>query len=194
MQVNRFSIVLFFMLIIGCAKSNLSPKEMIKWIENKENGLIKEETIDGAKYTVSLHPSQYMKARAIIENDSFMLANCNDQNCSVVVKMEPTDKHTQFLTLGAINNQEPFGRINYYLNGIQNDIKVLNGADTLKVENLIYERLYNVSPAQLILFGFKAKDINQSIKVIIEDRAINSGKMQFEYSSKILSSIPNIKE
>lgn len=194
MQVNRFLIVLFGMLIIGCTKSNLSPKEMIKWIENKENGLIKEETIDGAKYTVSLHPSQYMKARAIIENDSFMLANCNDQNCSVVVKMEPTDKHTQFLTLGATNKQEPFGRINYYLNGIQNDIKVVNGEDTLKVENLVYERLYNVSPSQLILFGFKAKDINQPIKVIIEDRAINTGKMQFEYSSKILSSIPKIKE
>ncbi len=193
MQVNKFLVLGLSLLFIGCSKSNLSPKEMITWLEDKENGLIKQEIIDGAKYTVTLHPSQYLEARAIIENDSFMLANCNDQNCSIIVKMEPTDNQTQFLKLGVVQKEEPFGRINYYMNGFQNDIKILNGDDTLTVENLIYERLYNVSPAQLILFGFKVKNFNNSIKVIFEDRAINTGKMQFEFSSDVLTSIPRIK-
>lgn len=194
MQVNRLSLLFFCTLIISCTKSDLAPAELIKWIENKENGLIKEETIDGAKYTISLHPSQYMKARAIIEKDSFMLANYKDHNYSVVVKMEPSDNQTQFLILGAIDKSEPFGRINYYLNGIQNDIKVLNGEDTLAVENLVYERLYNVSPAQLILFGFDVKNIAKPIKIIIDDRAIGTGKMQFEFNEKTLQSIPQIKD
>ena len=108
--------------------------------------------------------------------------------------MEPSDNQTQFLTLGAIDKSEPFGRINYYLNGIQNDIKVLNGEDTLAVENLVYERLYNVSPAQLILFGFDVKNIAKPIKIIIDDRAIGTGKMQFEFNEKTLQSIPQIKD
>src|SRR5690606_10226785 len=126
--------------------------------------------------------------------DTLVNRNHSDRNHSFVVLMEPVDGHTQFLTIGAQHKAEPFERINYYLNEISQDIRLVSGIDTLYPLNVVYERYYNVSPSQRLVLAFEADSIvmNTGMKLIIEDRAISTGKLAFNYSTKLLKSIPNL--
>lgn len=193
MQIKDIEVskILFLVIIAisSCNKIGLSKKDYLSWINNPDNGLIKREVISDAIYTLALRPNDYLK----IYSDSMDQMNQDVKgNISFVLKMSPNDGRTQFLNIGNISDQEYYRRINYYLNEFQNDIKLINGSDTFSPLNIIYERYYNISPSQSLVFGFESIDIEKEIKLIINDRAINTGDINFIYKEGILDEIPKL--
>ncbi len=182
------------LLVLGCKQPNLSPEMYIRWINNVSNGLVKEEIVGNVKYTVAYRPADYQLATGLLGNDSSLVAASKDDNFSFVIKMEPTDGKTQVLTINALNQQEPFERISYYLSDMQNDIQLIEGKDTLYADNFIYERYYNLSPAQNFLVGFTHKQLKEGndLILVINDRALNTGRIHFRFDADILKKIPQL--
>jgi hypothetical protein len=181
--------------IIACKTESLEPSALINWVHNRDNGLIKEEVIGEAKYTVMYIPPQYLLAKSLINNDSFAIKLNSESNHCFVIKMEPLDGNSQFLTLGAMERSEPYERINYYMNDIAQDISILVGNDTVNIDNLVLERYYNVSPAQNLVVAFRTDRTDlkgKDIRLTLNDRAIHTGLMNFEFSSSLIKGIPNL--
>lgn len=193
MQVNSIFLTILLVLM-GCETKELEPEQYIRWVDDKENGLIKEESIGKIKYTVSYRPSDYQKAKYLLDNDTFGLKHSETKNHAFIVKMEPIDGKTQILTINAREKEEPFQRINYYLSEAQNYISLLEGADTVNVSNYIYERFYNVSPAQNLVMGFQQnQNLGESdLSFIMEDKIFNTGKIIFNFSKTDLKNIPKL--
>lgn len=197
MLANR---IVFFtcvlLLINACKTESMEPRALIDWVHNRDNGLIKEELIGEAKYTVMYMPPQYLLAKSLINKDSFSINYNSDCNHCFVIKMEPVDGNSQFLTLGAKEKNEPYERINYYMNDIAKDIKILVGNDTVNIDNIVLERYYNVSPAQNLVLAFRYNQTemkDKNIRLTLNDRAIQTGRMNFEYSSSRINDIPKLK-
>lgn len=182
-------------LLVGCGRQTLQSEDYIKWIEDSKNGLVKTETYGKVKYTVAYRPADYNKAKSLLNNDSFQITNSNKKNHSFIIKMEPVDGKTQVLVIDAIEKQEPFQRINYYLSEAQNHIKLIEGNDTLPSTNYIYERYYNLSPSQNMVIGFEQKQAlgSNDLVFILEDKIFNTGKIAFNFNQKTLKNIPILK-
>jgi hypothetical protein len=193
MQENK--VYIFILLILcGCGSKELTPEEYVKWIDNKSNGMIKQETIGKVKYTVVYRPSDYQKAKAYISDDTFGLKHSKSDNHSFIVRMEPVDGKTQVLTIDASDKEEPFQRINYYLSEAPKHMQLLEGNDTMGVESYLFERYYNVSPAQNLVAGFhRGADLGESdLSFILEDKVLNTGKIYFNFSKSALKNIPKL--
>jgi hypothetical protein len=194
--VNKLSIsILSIILLSACGKKTLSPQAYMAWINDTNNGLIKSETFGKVKYTIAYRPSDYNKAKALIENDSLSLKNSQIMHHSFILKMEPVDGTTQVLTIDAAEKQEPFQRINYYLSEAQQYFQLIEGKDTLPSNNYIYERYYNLSPTQNMVVGFDQKHPlgSNELTFILEDKIFNTGKIAYNFSSTTLQNIPILK-
>lgn len=185
---------LLSVIVCGCKQEKLSPGKFMQWVDDYDHGLVKQEIVGKVKYTVAYRPWSYQLARRLASGDSFALKSSEARNHCFIVKMEPVDGRTPVLTIDAAQKEEPFMRINYYLEQAQQDIQLLEGADTLKVQSYIYERLYNVSPAQTLVIGFSQHDSlgSKDIDFIMEDKALSTGKMTFHFSKEILKHIPQL--
>ncbi len=165
------------------------------WVNDANNGLIKTETFGKVKYTIAYRPSDYNKAKALLENDSLSLKNSQIVHHSFIIKMEPVDGKTQVLTIDAAEKQEPFQRINYYLSEAQQYLQLIEGKDTLPTSNYIYERYYNLSPTQNMVVGFDQKHPlgSNELTFILEDKIFSTGKIAYNFSSTTLQNIPILK-
>ena len=192
--VNRILFMLI-MLLTACGKSTLAPEAYVNWIDDKNNGCIKSETIGKIKYTVIYRPSDYSIAKGYLNKRENYKTIVPGQHHSFVVKMEPLDGKTPVLTIDAKAKEEPFERINYYLNEAQYYIEMTEGKDTMPVNNYIYERYYNLSPDQSLVLGFdqKYKLGEKEITLIIEDKIFNTGKVAFNFSESTLNKIPQLR-
>jgi hypothetical protein len=56
----QYGLVAIIILLWGCTKSIHSEKEFYNWLNNPDNGLLKEKEIDGIKYTVKYLPVEYL--------------------------------------------------------------------------------------------------------------------------------------
>ncbi len=198
MPANRIAFYACILLLVNaCKPKSLEPSDLISWVQNRDNGLVKEEVIGEAKYTVMYMPPQYLLAKSLLNLDSFAINSNSDCNHCFVIKMEPVDGKSQFLTLGAMGKSEPYERINYYMNDIAQDINILVGNDTVCMDNLVLERYYNVSPSQNLVVAFRTPGADmqgKGVRLSINDRSIHTGQMNFEFSSSLMKDIPKLKK
>lgn len=193
MRVNRFWMVICI-FIVSCSKKELTPSQFLLWLADKDNGLVKEEVVEGVRYIVSYKPSEYEIAKSIVDRDSNIKRKSGVNHHSFVIRMEPEDGKTQVLTINTRNKEEPYQRINYYLSQAQHDIKLIEGNDTMHAVACIYERYYNISPVQNLVIGFSGKNKPHDNDLIlqVEDRAIGTGILRFRFRKEILNNIPNL--
>lgn len=193
-MVNKICIYMITItLVFSCTEKSLRPNEYIKWIDNKENGLIQEEEYRNVRYIVSYKPTEYNLAKAILNQDSLLLKN-QINNHTFIVKMEPIDGKTPVLLLEAQTKEEPFQRINYYFTEAPNYIKLIDGIDTISNNSYIYERLYNLTPNQSFVIGFEQKHQigNQDIVLSLEDKVFNTGIINFRFKERVLKNLPKL--
>lgn len=179
------------LLFGSCKPSSMSPAAWIKWAEKKENGLKQTMEINGIRYMVMYKPVQYLQAKALM---SGITAKTDTTLLEFNIRMEPVDGKTNVLAVGTESKDQAMARVEYYNAEIGNDIKLVIGKDTLYPGNLIYERYYNISPAQTIIVGFDAgKKQKTEFKLIMNDRAIQTGNMLFVFDIDQLTGLPKLE-
>jgi hypothetical protein len=193
-MTNKLLIGLVILMLGACKPKQLSPEQYMGWVNDKDNGLVKTETIGKVKYTVVYRPNDYQLAKSLIDQDSFALKSSKARNHAFIIKMEPADGKTQVLTIDATEREEPFQRINYYLSEAQQYISLVEGNDTLAPNNYIYERYYNVSPSQNLVLGFSQnKGLgSQDLQLVVEDKIFKTGKIYFRFDASTLKDIPKL--
>ncbi len=86
-------------------------------------------------------------------------------------------------------------RLNYLLHGLQNDIIIIEGNDTLTVLDIHLERLYGIVNYNKVLLTFKRVPENDFIEknFLIRDRQDKGKPMRFLINSEDLKKLPTIR-
>lgn len=187
--------VLAMAILSACSKKELNPTEYMNWVRENSNVLSKVVEVGDVKYTAILRTPEYNIAKSYIEKDTMLRNNTQKGTIAIVLKMEPLDGKTQVLTIGANRKEEPFERINYYMNGVAEDIQLFEGNDTLRIASFLYERYYNLSPSQNLVSGFICKKQLGETDLVyeIDDQALKYGKIRFEFEKSLLGDLPKLK-
>ncbi len=117
---------------IGCGKKVLTPTEYVTWIENADNGIRIERTNDRFKYQLQLKPPLYI----VIRERTGQLHSL-DELAGYAKEFD----NLQYFTLKIAQRGEPSSSaesiqhfdadMNYLSYGFQNDIRLIDGCDTL---------------------------------------------------------------
>lgn len=188
----------------------LAPADYLNWIENGKNGLLVTKTISDLNFSVFYKPYEYIVLK---ENEDSTLKpdelknkiNELNQMQYFTFRITAPSSSNELLKYKLLSQDEYFARVEYFSFKMQDDLKLVDGNDTLRCELFHFERIYNLAPYCTFVIGFPlskeqitSNTQNQPYKlrdktIVFEDKIFNSGIVKLTFESKILNHIPKLK-
>lgn len=196
---NKFSVLLLAVCLLSACKYYdwLSAEDYISYVENEENGMVKNIEIDGWKYNIQYKPADYIllhehNTEAENRERKKQLEGTAWFNITVIQKDgkgSPLRYH--------VNTQEEYqSRYNYYLYQAGSDISLVWNGDTLHPVSYIFENNYNLAPQETMVAGFilpeKATEKVTDVQLVYKDRLLGTGIIKAKFYQKDISSLPQL--
>ncbi|MBA3680482.1 MAG: hypothetical protein H0W73_04860 [Bacteroidetes bacterium] len=172
-----------------------APEELVSFIDNTENGYIKNKKFGKVTYISILKPVDYMLAQKKISdsNKNYKKSDFEDlQYFDLRIKIE--DFKMEFIKYDLSSTGQYQERINYCAFNMQNDISLIDGKDTLNCVLYHFERAFDVIPYGHFILGFENKN-KKSINaktLCFDDKLFNNGIIKFTYSPSFLAKEPTL--
>ncbi|MCU0436195.1 MAG: hypothetical protein MUC87_22250 [Bacteroidia bacterium] len=181
------------------AVPELSPAEYISWVEDAENGLHQEKTIGALRFSMQYKPADYVVLQDVKrtnfsspEWDSLTKEVSDMQYYTLQIGTADGKDITRF-NLG--NDQEYYARQEYLSAGMQKDIQLVDGTDTLNCLMYHYERTYGISPDAKVVLAFDNKAPKTALQnktLILNDNHFGTGIIMLSIDAGSLRSIPQL--
>lgn len=193
--INLFIIILSIVaisFISGCRPGKLSPEAYLQWVEDPENGLQMSREMGGFRIIARMMPEQYWDLKQgsktnEIEEDS------DSRIRYFQLRIEPKDKETEVLKAGINDEQTYQERLTYFKYGMQKDLYLVQGTDSLKAVLYHYEQSFGLTPFTTSLIAFEDKiDYPSSQTLVFDDQNLGIGPVKFSFSQATLSQIPQL--
>lgn len=203
-KLSKLAIVFLIVLVISGVvygfsyreiQNKLEPKEYITWINNEENGLIKNNTIEDYSYRCQYLPLEYFLAKYPNQRFSDIEKNKFINTISLAFEFIPQKTDDAVLSPDIIGHDKYSERL-YYLNSeAKKDFKLVINTDTLNCMSLNYENPFSLSKNLKIMLEFDHQNTSSmdDFTLIYEDNLLGGGILKFHFTSSNLSSIPKLK-
>lgn len=186
--------------LIGCGNTKLPPAEYIRYIEDADNGLKKDKTVNDFSFRLQYKPSEYIvlresKADNLPDEKKFSSRKAElDSFYFFNLDIYSSDKKTSVLSYKIKNDEEYYSRMNYFISHAQADIKLVTDADTLPCALYHFERTYDLSPYNTIVLGFKKSALStRNLYFIFDEKTLGAGQINFEIDKNKIKNIPQLK-
>lgn len=197
----------------GCGEfKSLKPVQYVKWVEDIDNGLKVEKLIGDYMFAVQYKPLEYcvLKAeRNLNISEQEMNAKMKEiEGLQYFTFQISTKNGSGELLRSGINDKDEKAelekRIDYFSSKMQNDIKLIDGQDTLHCVLFHFERTYNLTPYSNFNLGFeygseekssgttRAPLTYKSKRLVYNDHAFNAGAVELMIKEENLNKIPNL--
>lgn len=187
-------------------KATVSFNELVKWINDKDNGLIKESSIQGLKITLKYLPAQYLALREVETNmsgqDFDSLLSVYKWSHSFLMILGPDeDKGEQFdiMYLNTSGYDDYTQRV-YDMNfNIKNYISLKTPQKKYSPVMTNLENVYGLNKSRNIYVVFTPQKENEdmlsaeNLDFIFNDEIFNTGIHHFIFDKKDIENIPNVK-
>jgi hypothetical protein len=188
---------------------SLKPVEYVAWVEDMKNGLKVEKVIDDYIFSLQYKPLDYTVLKAerkpgVSEQElNKKVAEIADLQY-FTFQISSKTGGGELLKSGINGKDEYEKRIQYFSSAMQNDIKLIDGKDTLPCVLFHFERTYNLTPYTNFDLGFeygveekKARLAHLPIEyksktLLYNDHALNVRAVEVVVKNENLNKIPNL--
>lgn len=197
-MVSRF--LLLAILVCGCnSKTDLTPGEYISFMENEKNDFRSTITSGKIRYTFQYKPAEYIafkeSGQSEFNNEKF--AKRIDDLAytawfNVYIEMEESEVNP---IKNQVNSLDEYNqRVVYFLDRAKNSFSLLYGGEEMPLAGYHFENNYGLTPADVIVIGFKIPDSKPEKEIVLEysDRLFGNELMKNRVSKKQLSNIPSV--
>lgn len=192
--------------LFSCSNTFLKPSDFVEWVKNEENGLFKEKDIQVVKVAAQYKPVEYVIANEMRTNDiqeelfekrKEELEGLQYFNIQISIN-QPNYDVTNY---NVFNEQDKEKRLKYLSFGLQNDIHLVEGQDTLPCLLYHFERSYDVKPHRTFVVAFDntKNNVKEDIKkkmdktIVIDSPIFNTGPIKLKFKKEDLYKLPSIK-
>jgi hypothetical protein len=186
--------------LLSCGNENLIPSDYVTWVNNSENGLLKKKTIPPLTVEALYKPLAYIIANEQRSNDiSKEIYQARIEELGTLqyytLKLGIIDEKLDVTNYEVTNNAQQQERLNYLSFSMQNDIKLIEGKDTLPCKVFHFERSYDLSSSRTFVLAFeRTKSTNNQSKTLILDLPyFKTGPIKLNYKTSDLEAIPSLK-
>jgi hypothetical protein len=181
-------------------KSVLSVNEMKEFVVNVDHGLLKSKQIDEVTYSAKYKPVDYIIAmetrdekltRAIYKEKHDELSGLQYFD----LRIEIDKANGELLKYALRSGSQYESRVTYLAFDIKNDIKLVDGNDTLECVMSHFERVYDIVPYATILLGFKdtGGNLMHEKTLVFHDKLFGKGIIKFTFLPADLQTIPQLE-
>ncbi|MBU0764601.1 MAG: hypothetical protein KJ607_07185 [Bacteroidetes bacterium] len=169
----------------------------MKYITDETNGLRIKKTIGDYVFIAQYKPADFIVLQNDLyepENDAGLLSEADKLRGFHYIDLRiNTTIGNHVLKNGLSDENEYYDRIQYFVSGVQNDITLTEGTDTL-ICNLCHFEYNDLSPSITLVLGFERKnrDVgNAGMVLTYNDRIFNTGIVKIRFGKDDLNSIPD---
>lgn len=197
-KMKLLSIVIFSLVIlISCKKSEYSPAEFVEWVEDKNNGLLQDQDRKEYRYSFLLKPKEYLVLKSMKANDLsgdlFLKALEDYENLNYASLWIESNNGQPILKRQAASDNNELAM--YYSFGLQKDLFLLEGNDTLKCVYAHQVQDGGISNRLHFLLAFE-QSRNKEIKsktFLYRHSIANEENILFTFDMQDFSKVPKIQ-
>lgn len=185
--------------VLKHVNEQLPLNEFISWTVNEENGLAKMKKINDIDFKIAYLTAPqlaYMelKGRPYSKEEFEQTLQNYTSMTYFNFRVELNGGSGELLKYQLHSAQQYDQRINYMAFGMEKDICLVQGTDTLNPGMYHFERIYDVAPYATVMLAFDNKkfDKTKAFSVIYNDRLFNKGYIKYMYKSNQLIDLPNL--
>lgn len=201
MQVIKYLLYGILLLSLSsCGNENLIPSDYVTWVNNEENGLLKKKTVQPLEIEAVYKPLPYIIANEKRTNEIPQIeydkrAKELEGMHYFTVKLSIIGGKLDITNFEVETDAQQQERLAYLSFAMQDDIKLVEGTDTLPCALYHFERSYDLAPYRTFVLGFEQKEENKTKdKTLVLDLAyFRTGPIKLNFASSDLARIPNLK-
>ena len=177
----------------------LPLNEFVSWVADTKNELSKSKEITDIDYRICYLPAESM-AYMELKNENFSQEQFK-QSCKYYTDMsyfnfriELKQGSGELLKYHLNSPQQYNDRINYMAFGMQKDVFLIQGKDTLYSGLYHFERIFEVAPYATVMLAFDNKKFKREkeFTIVFNDRLFNKGYIKYNYKSNQLIDLPKL--
>ncbi|MFL5763544.1 MAG: hypothetical protein ACJ77K_06335 [Bacteroidia bacterium] len=216
--MNKLIMISFTGLVIsGCGRSiqeqrsnidhtglpnrntQLELPQYAAWVQNEENDLVKNKTINDVNYQVAFLPVEFMAYTELKHQEyteqQFKETKAHYAGMSYFkLRIEVKDHTGEILKYELSSAQQYNQRLDYMAFRMQNDLCIVQGKDTLYPGLYHFERSYDLAPFADVMLAFDNQKFHpeEEFTIVYNDQLFNKGYLKYIYHQKQLIDLPNI--
>jgi len=192
-EVSKIGLIsLMFFVASACGKSEFTPDGYISYVNDKKNGYIQTEKIGDIEITAQYRTPEYM-AIEDVGTDRLTTEALNktlgDKKGAhyILLQIADANKKSDPLEQGISDKEHYFLRIGHLVSGIDKDVLLVDGKDTLPCSIHHFERSYHLTHYHTVLFVFerKTEEASDDLKLIYNDHLLGLNKINFVFDKQV---------
>ena len=189
-------------LFWACGTPELAPADYVAWVQEAEHGLMQKRHISPLEVTALYKPLPYLIAQEersnTIDPEHYQarteaLQGLQYYTLQVAIEGQGDRDVTNYQVANGADQQ---ARLAYLSFGMQQDIQLIQGSDTLPCRLFHFERSYDLVPHRTFVLAFEQPEgapSTQARTLVVELAPFNTGPLKFHYSTETLARIPSLK-
>jgi len=190
---------IFFYSIISfsCSLNSLSPDDYLKWMAEHRMQLSASQRQGDVTATLIYLPADWLSINEAGAQHPEQIAGAQKEYVELEyyrLRLAASSGQGDILQLEASSTDDYYQRVEYFSFGLQNDLRLLVGPDTLSCRLFHFERNYGAAPYMDFMLGFdqqEGKGFDRTL--IFYDRVYSNNTIQLTIPIKDITSIPYLK-
>ncbi len=191
-------IIVLICTLAACQKRSLTPMEYVSWVNKEDNGCLVKKEIGQFEFALQYKPIEYVVLME--EKDEHLKKQVLEKRMTELKGMQyytlkiTSKEGKEFLKTGISSEEEYYGRLQYFVSAMQDDLALIEGKDTLPCLLYHFERNYGLAPYNNIVLGFKTGNEGKAEDktLIYEDQVLGLGPVRLTINGKDISNTPNL--
>lgn len=194
-------------ILLGCSRSEpTSIQNYTQWFQQPEHGFVKAQKVHDLNYHLQYMPPQYLAVSELLKSDSLdagaldSLVDYYSQSTYFMLRFFPSRESTQTQTIDliagtSIDYEAYRERLDMLYFHLGENMKLISGDDTVHPTLFHYERGFDATAIQRVIFAFPKSNAElRHVVLMYDDMIFNSGiqKYQFDIHELKIPKIPRV--
>lgn len=190
--------IILLLGLCSCGKEQLLPADYVAWVQDEDNGLRVGKTVDSYDFTLQYRPLEYIvamenKGNAGIHHDSVQKRIKELEVLQYYTLKIASREGKEVIATGISSEAEYYARMEYFTSGIENDLVLVQGKDTLPCRLFHFERNYQLAPYNNIVVAFDSSSVKADRTFIYDDQVLGIGPVQLTLKASAIENTPQLK-
>jgi hypothetical protein len=195
-SIKKNSFCFLALILFSCKSDSLSPDAYQNWVKEHYDLLNTSQQNENIITSLTYLPINWLAINEVgVKYPKKILAAKNEYEGLEYfrLRISATSGQGDLLQLNAASTDDYYQRVEYFSFGMQDDLRLIMGSDTLPCSLFHYERNYGAAPYLDFMLGFAIKEISHlDYTLLYYDRVYAKSLIQMTIPISNINSIPTL--
>ena len=195
---NLLFLSLLFLACFSSCEQEMLPGELVRYVTAPENGLRQIKNVGAFELDLQYKPMAYVIANEFrsneLEESKYAKRQKELEGLEYYNLKIKVNKEGENITTFQVHNQDQQQNRLYYLSyELKNDLRMVQGRDTVAPALYHFERTYDVSSHRTFVLAFPKSEEKGDRTLIVNSQEIGTGPIKIKIKEHAINNTPSIK-